>query len=347
MVDKFVDNIVSLLLALIGMSFLFGIVILYLLQEKKPLIEKPAHYNIPTDVKPDIIENISDAKDEKMCHIPEEEIINILASSNDPTSAAVKAFIAVDSEAVCGDLRNNKIGEIYTAIKSAIPVIVETCDFCSTRNFPIVKCKITEYNDQLDEIVDLNLKKDSCLKEIKDEEKILIEGNIDLNRANMYKYDSKKHYMLYLSALIEFKWLCWKEMKMNLEYLGFIYAKANLVDKVMKTELQYERIIEVNYLRTSEDQTNEDIKEENIYYMEKYIGKNAENTNNITKNLNLLKNIYNQETDSISELLAKANDYLCLSISEDEKTNLDWTIRDLFTLFSDVKCTMPKTFKSD
>ncbi|KAI5138598.1 hypothetical protein NEAUS06_2490, partial [Nematocida ausubeli] len=69
--------------------------------------------------------------------------------------------------------------------------------------------------------------------------------------------------------------------------------------------------------------------------------------NNITRNLNLLKNIYNQETDSISKLLAKANDYLCFCISEDEKTDLKRPIRDLSTLFSDVKCTMPKTFKSD
>ncbi|EHY65052.1 hypothetical protein NERG_02108, partial [Nematocida ausubeli] len=199
MVDKFVDNIVSPLFALIGMSFLFGIVGLYLFQDKKPLIEKHAHYNIPTDVKPDIIENISDEKDERTCHIPEEKIINLLTGSNDPTSAAVKAFIEVESEAVCSDLRNNKIGEIYKEIKSDIPGIVKTCDFCSTRNYPIVKCKNTEYNDQLYEIEDLNLKKDSCLNEIIDEEKILIEGKIVLEYANMRKYGSKELYIMYLS----------------------------------------------------------------------------------------------------------------------------------------------------
>ncbi|KAI5139115.1 hypothetical protein NEAUS06_2638, partial [Nematocida ausubeli] len=272
----------------------------------------------PTDVKPDIIENISDEKDERTCHIPEEKIINLLTGSNDPTSAAIKAFIEVESEAVCSDLRNNKIGEIYKEIKSDIPGIVKTCDFCSTRNYPIVKCKNTEYNDQLYEIKDLNLKKDSCLNEIIDEEKILTEGNIVLDYANMRKYGSKELYIMYLSALIEFKWLCWKEMKMNLEYLSLTDAKAILVDKVMKKELEYERNLEAYYVLFSEDQTNESIKEENIHYMETYIEKNAENMNNITRNLNLLKNIYNQETDSISKLLAKANDYLCFCISEDE-----------------------------
>ncbi|KAI5132538.1 uncharacterized protein NESG_01094 [Nematocida ausubeli] len=335
MVDKFVDNIVSPLFALIGMSLLFGIVVLYLFQDKKPLIEKHAHYNIPTDVKPDITRILG------------EKIINLLTGSNDPTSAAVKAFIEVDSEAVCSDLRNNKIGEIYKAIKSAIPGIVETCDFCSIRNYPIAKYKKTEYNGQLNEIEGLNLKKDSCLNKIIDKRKILIEGKIDLDHADTRKYGSKELYIIYLSALIEFKWLCWKEMKMNLKYLSLTDAKAILVDKVMKKELEYERNLEAYYVLVTGDQTNESIKEENIHYTETYIEKNAENMNNIAKNLNLLKNIYNQETDSISKLLAKANDYLCLCISEDEKTDLRRPIRDLSTLFSDVKCTMPKTFKSD
>ncbi|EHY66941.1 hypothetical protein NERG_00581 [Nematocida ausubeli] len=331
MVDKFVDNIVSPLFALIGMSLLFGIVVLYLFQEKKPLIEKHAHYNIPTDVKPDITQILG------------EKVINILAGSNDPTSAAVKAFIEVDSEAVCGDLRNNKIGEMYKAIMSEIPGIVKRWDFCNTKNDPIVKPKNIKYIDQLFEIENLNFKKNCCLDEIIDEEKILIEGKVVLDSANMRKYDSKELYIMYLSSLIKFKWLYRKEMKMNLKYLSLTDAKANLVDKVMKTELEYFQNLDVNDIVFSGNQTNESIKEGTIHYMETEIGKNANIMNNIAKNLNLLKNIYNQETDSISKLLAKANDYLCFCISEDEKTDLIRPILDLSMAFID----MPKTFKSN
>ncbi|KAI5136970.1 hypothetical protein NEAUS05_1681 [Nematocida ausubeli] len=194
-------------------------------------------------------------------------------------------------------------------------------------------CRIPEGRDikcelEMKEINGLALEIDCYLKKIKYAESMLKNHETEMAAAEKNKHDSKQCYMLYLLAVIDFGRTYLIGMKAFLEYLSLIDTKTNLLYKVRQAEAEY--------ARAAEEEFEAPVIE---------VTKSTAAMGYTASNLNLQNYVYIWESNAISRLVAKTNEYIRICISEEEQKEYREIIFNLSTLFSDVKCSILKTPK--